>query len=379
MKRLVYAPRVDVYVKADSGVYDISPYVVNCTVNRKSNQVSSATITFRNPDFMFTKAKVKAADGTFYEGPLFHPQDPIIISMTRLQGHPVQVLTGYCDTTPYLQLFPGICTLEASCTLKRLLYRYWDPGLPFVWQFLESVAGWQINPQQGGLVNPQAESDNTNGAPKRMTDGSVGKLLFSVLESVAEWNADNIYIEALPPEIGRFVVKLFHELQAEDTTAQQELTDLLKNMIGSSSYGNSTVSDGNNSSSTSDQALSHAQLLQLWTGAGGPSNVSDIMAAIALAESGGVPSKDNTGLNSDGSVDYGLWQINSVHANDSVIKKIGWENRLNPEANAKMAVFIYQQQGLRAWSTYNNGAYKRFLSGKNAQTNPLNPNQGLGF
>jgi hypothetical protein len=103
------------------------------------------------------------------------------------------------------------------------------------------------------------------------------------------------------------------------------------------------------------------------------------MAAIALAESGGVPSKDNTGLNSDGSVDYGLWQINSVHANDSVIKKIGWENRLNPEANAKMAVFIYQQQGLTAWSTYNNGAYKRFLSGKNAQTNPLNPNQGLGF
>jgi hypothetical protein len=36
--------------------------------------------------------------------------------------------------------------------------------------------------------------------------------------------------------------------------------------------------------------------------------------AICMAESGGVASKDNAGLNRDGTVDYGLMQVNSIHA-----------------------------------------------------------------
>lgn len=242
MKRLVYSPRVDAYVKADSGIYDLSPYIVSCTVNRKSNQVSKATVTLRNPEFMWTKAKVRAFDGSLQEGPVFHPQDPIIITMTRLADRPVQVFTGYCDTTPYLQLFPGPCVIEASCTLKRLLYTYWDPGLPFVWQFLQSVAGWQINPQQG-LVNPQAEFDSVNGA-KHLTDSSIGNLLFAVLETVGKWDTNNIHIEALPPNIGDFVVKLFQTLEKDNEQAEGEIKDLLTNMIGGKGYG--TAPSANN-------------------------------------------------------------------------------------------------------------------------------------
>lgn len=75
--------------------------------------------------------------------------------------------------------------------------------------------------------------------------------------------------------------------------------------------------------------------------------------AIALAESGGNPSA--THLNSNGTIDYGLWQINSVHG--SLLSSGDWRV---PADNARMAHTIYAQAGNKftPWSTFNSGAYK---------------------
>jgi hypothetical protein len=81
------------------------------------------------------------------------------------------------------------------------------------------------------------------------------------------------------------------------------------------------------------------------------------MAAIALAESGGNPRAKNVDAN--GSVDYGLWQINTVH-------HYSVADMENPQQNAKEAVSIFNSSGPHAWSSYNNGAYKQFMSGKKA-------------
>lgn len=81
--------------------------------------------------------------------------------------------------------------------------------------------------------------------------------------------------------------------------------------------------------------------------------------AICMAESGGDPSKDNAGLNRDGSTDYGLMQINSIHA-DMVGGNL--EALRDPATNIKVAYSLSKHgTDWSAWSTYNNGSYRRFL------------------
>ena len=81
---------------------------------------------------------------------------------------------------------------------------------------------------------------------------------------------------------------------------------------------------------------------------------SRIMLAIMRAESGCNPNSDNTGLNRDGSNDKGLFQINSIHGFSDA-------ERLDPIRNIEIAFRIWQSQGYRAWSTYSNGAYLKFI------------------
>ncbi len=78
-----------------------------------------------------------------------------------------------------------------------------------------------------------------------------------------------------------------------------------------------------------------------------------------MAESRGNPTKDNTGLNKDGSVDYGLMQINSIHA-DMVGGNL--EALRDPATNIKIAYSLsHSGTDWTAWTTYNNGDYRQFL------------------
>lgn len=76
-------------------------------------------------------------------------------------------------------------------------------------------------------------------------------------------------------------------------------------------------------------------------------------ASIALAESGGNPS--GTNHNTNGSTDRGLWQINSVH---------GAQSTYDVGANTRAAISISKNGTTWGpWATYNNGAYKKYLTG----------------
>jgi hypothetical protein len=117
-------------------------------------------------------------------------------------------------------------------------------------------------------------------------------------------------------------------------------------------------------------APAQSTLAQLWVNNGGPANVANLMAAIAMAESGGNTTATNK--DSNGTTDYGIWQINSSHGYNS--------QRLlaNPNYNAKAAVAIYKSQGLTAWSTYVSGAYLQFTGGSSKYTpNYGGPNGGI--
>lgn len=155
MKRLVYAPKAYAYIKnSDNVIHDVTPYIVSGSVTRKIDQVSSATLELRNPNRIFTNP---------HKGVVFTPMDPITIFLQRLQHKPVQVFTGFLDKTPYYQMYPGTITLQASCTLKKLLYSFFDLGLPYTQAFL-SKYGW-IRNADGTVMNVQG-MDNPNNAPQ---------------------------------------------------------------------------------------------------------------------------------------------------------------------------------------------------------------------
>lgn len=236
MKRLVYSPYTQAWINSDSGVVDISPYIVSGSVDRKVNQVSSAQLTLRNPIEAST-GKMLWTDGP--NGPIFHPMDPIIIVMTRLQGHPTQVFTGYVDKSPYYQMYPGVCTIEASCSLKRLLYTQWDSSLPFSQYFLEQF-GWIPNGDTG-IVNPTAESKKVIAKAGKLkgqfTDGSLGALLYAIIAIVGDWDHKSIWIEALPPQIKPIVLGLYQQIQTEVDTADQQIESLITQILGSTNFG----------------------------------------------------------------------------------------------------------------------------------------------
>lgn len=122
------------------------------------------------------------------------------------------------------------------------------------------------------------------------------------------------------------------------------------------------------------QILSETQIYAAAKAAGFSPAESVIATAIAMAESGGDPAA--THHNTNGSTDYGLWQINSVHADLFA----GGANWADPVTNARMAHSVYQSQGWHAWSTYNSGAYlKRMDSSVTATNAPPPTASNVGF
>jgi hypothetical protein len=64
--------------------------------------------------------------------------------------------------------------------------------------------------------------------------------------------------------------------------------------------------------------------------------------------------------NSNGTLDWGYFQINTVHLTRP---GLNLRDLLDCKANIDFAYQLYQEQhGFTAWSTYNSGAYRRFLT-----------------
>lgn len=115
--------------------------------------------------------------------------------------------------------------------------------------------------------------------------------------------------------------------------------------------------------------FSFSDLEQIWINNGGSAAFAPIAAAISMAESGG--NSDAVGTNSNGSVDRGLWQINSSNGSLSTTDING---------NARAAVQMSNNgTNWRPWCTaYSDGAcgtkggsflgsgapYQKFLSGQ---------------
>lgn len=102
--------------------------------------------------------------------------------------------------------------------------------------------------------------------------------------------------------------------------------------------------------------LDYAQLIGLWEFVTATTPVGDphLMAAIAMAESGGNTEAVNATDNHGTQTSWGLWQISDGTHNQPVA------DILDPVVNAQQAVAKLHSQGLTAWGTYDSGAYRQF-------------------
>jgi Lysozyme like domain len=95
-----------------------------------------------------------------------------------------------------------------------------------------------------------------------------------------------------------------------------------------------------------------SELEALWLNAGGPQGQEQTAAAVALTESSGNPRAQHN--DSNGTVDRGLWQINSVHGYSP-------SSSFDAQDNARQAVAVWRSSGWDAWSTFKDGAYLAHL------------------
>lgn len=166
--------------------------------------------------------------------------------------------------------------------------------------------------------------------------------------------------------------------QKQQEDAYAKLNSQYSQQIASMQYtGNATGTSGAPGGSASGQTIAAGQgnynnsldnQIAGWARqAGWQESQIPMVVAIAHAESGGRPNAVND-QNSNGSIDRGLMQINSIHGD---LLKTG--DVMNPVDNLKMALSVYNDAGgsWKPWSTFNNGAYNNFLSTPTFSATPV--------
>jgi hypothetical protein len=100
------------------------------------------------------------------------------------------------------------------------------------------------------------------------------------------------------------------------------------------------------------------QIVQAAQSVGFSANSAQTIAAIALAESGG-NTQAISSPNTNGTRDYGLVQINSVHFGNGTSQA----QALNPIAALSYALSLSSGgTNFTPWSTFNSGAYQKYSS-----------------
>ena len=207
-------------------IYNLSPDVVSGTVTRNVNDLSTAEVVLRN---RFRKWLKDPENGMS----ILMPMDMITIWLQRIAGKPIQVFTGYLDSVPYYQMYPGNCTITATCTLKRLSYSWFDPGLEWFQNWFNTIGGWKIiNPETGEIQNTSALQLTDNQNKMKINDGGFADLIQRFMTDIAGWSPDNIIISDLPANIPKIAAGLYNRVQKENAISQQALEELMANIIG---------------------------------------------------------------------------------------------------------------------------------------------------
>lgn len=200
--RIVYSPEVQVYILpgGSDAPIDISNDIIEGTITRRTEAVSTAS-------FLIQSRKNKENDMLLSQ--LLRPMDRVVIYLKKTK--PILIFSGYLDLVPVFQAMPEPFVIEASCTLKRLEFTYWDPNLPKVYETLQQY-GFVPKLSEGGIsffdpnalspvdlqTTPSANGTQEVGANTTIQDTGFAAMLNFLLVDVGGWSKDNVWIEPIP-------------------------------------------------------------------------------------------------------------------------------------------------------------------------------------
>ena len=267
MRRLIYAPKAYIFIRSSNQggvVYDVSADVTSGQVIQNLNDLSKATFTLRN------RYRKWIRDPDTHQQ-IFLPMDMVTIWLQRVAGRPIQVFTGYLDAVPYYQAYPGDAIFEASCTLKKLAFSWFDPGLPFFRQWAISADGWQYTPD-GEAINPKYLKPDqalttkagsglpptAKGIPK-INDAGFDALLGRFLVEVAGWGSDEVLISDLPKNLPKLAARLYADVNRQ---TEQDLS-LLEEALGQTMGINGWVSPDAKTTQTTNGPAQNSAVVQM--------------------------------------------------------------------------------------------------------------------
>lgn len=171
MPNLVYTPGIRVYIQTEAWrrgkgkILDVSDDVVSYQVQLRSDGVSTLSFTLTNENRKYDQ--------------VFTPNDRIIVELKRITW--LRIFTGYLNSVPEVTVWPKDVQIEASSTLKRLQYWYWDAYAP----------------------QTQTMIINAMGAANKATNNTGGDLdgievILEILEKVTNWPRTKVHIGQVP-------------------------------------------------------------------------------------------------------------------------------------------------------------------------------------
>lgn len=197
LKTFVYSPNVKVTIAASSTLleYDVSADIVRCNLIRPENSAATFFMTLQNKQLRYTPP---------VGAPLFSRMDRICVYMFKTSW--IQVFSGYLDTVPYKQLYPGTVDFKATCTIKRLMHTWFDPALPDSQQLLSSF---------------NTASSMLQGDGGAQADSGLGSLLRALLSQVGNWGLGNIHIQNFPTNFYNYLNSQIQNYTAQAATNLQ--------------------------------------------------------------------------------------------------------------------------------------------------------------
>ncbi|WP_065286790.1 C40 family peptidase [Mycolicibacter kumamotonensis] len=197
MKTLIYAPEIKVRIAHNAEQIDVSSDIVRARIIKEENSASTAFVTLTNKGGRYSK--------------VISPMDRIEIWLKRLEWQ--QVFSGYVDTGPHSQLYPGVITIKATCTLKRLLHTWWNPN------FIAS---------QSLFTQPNFAAGSA-GSGQPQYDSGLGSLLARLMMDVGNWNPANIHIANFPVTFYNF---LADEIAKNSAASQTQMYNFKRLLLG---------------------------------------------------------------------------------------------------------------------------------------------------
>ena len=345
-KTLVYSPDVQILIAHNNVEYDVSSDIVAWSIRRVENGVSSLAFRLSN------KAD---SHGNLRYHQLFERMDRVIVKLKRIEW--VQVFSGYLDSVPHLQLYPGTVNFRASCTLKRLLHTWWDPGLPNSMSIFD----------QAGQDTQELEQGEAS------LDRGLGSLLRRLLVEVGHWAPQNIHIQRFPVGFYTFMEDQMKKLGPSAEKAVQDFKEMLlgegdtSSGVGKSAGRQTGVTMGGYAIAPPERVL---EVIRAVDEMGmGPSTM-DIAAAqgLATATEGSGDYKDKPAWTADHEVatnwqDAALKNDAAVHCYMCIMAEshfLMYANAAVPESltyphdalsTDHSSVGLYQQQNFGEWGT----------------------------